>query len=442
MGTRFRPYEPDQGFLFPPSPRDWLPEGHLSYFISDAVDSLDLEGFYRRYRGSGRRASPYEPRMLLKVLIYGYCTGVFSSRKISRSIEDSVAFRYLSGENEPSHRTICRFRQENFRSFQDLFVQVVRLSREVGLIRLGTLAVDGTKLKANASKHKAMSYGRMVEEERRLRKEIGLLAGRAAELDAEEDERFGPEFRGDEIPEELKRRKDRLRKIREAKKRLEARQREEDEGAGRFPGDEERAGKPGARPKRPFGRPPEKWQENFTDPDSRIMGSPKKGFQQGYNAQIGVDATQRLIVSNGVDNNAADVGELLGQVEQVKSSLGEYPLRVLADAGYKSEGNFRGLEEYGVRGYVALGQGESGPKRKTSGKREATVRMKRRLQGKRGRAMYKKRKHVVEPVFGWIKQVLGFRAFRVRGLPKVTGEWSLVCLATNLRRMNEMMQWS
>ncbi|MBC8328880.1 MAG: IS1182 family transposase [Planctomycetes bacterium] len=440
MGTHFRPYEPDQDLLFPPSPRDWLPDGHLAYFVSDTVDALDLEPFYRRYRGSGRRASPHEPRMLLKVLIYGYCSGVFSSRKIARGLEDSVAFRYLAGGNNPSHRTICRFRQEHLADFQGLFVQVVRIAREVGLIQLGTVAVDGSKVKANASKHKAMSYERMQKEEKRLRKEIRRLTNRASQVDAEEDALFGPDFRGDEIPAELERRQDRLQKIREAKARLEARQREEDEASGRSPDDGGSGGRGSKR--RPFGRPEDRKQDNFTDPDSRIMGSPKKGFEQAYNAQVGVDGKRQLIVSNGVGNNAADVGELLGQVDQVKSNLGGHPQRALADAGYKSEDNFRGLEERGIRGYVALGKGESAPPSQVSPEQEATGRMARRLRSKGGRSMYKKRKHVVEPAFGWIKQVLGFRSFSVRSLPKAQGEWSLVCLATNLRRLNGMMRWA
>ncbi len=440
MGTRFRPYQPDQPYLLPPSPRDWLPEGHLVYFISDTVDALALEVFYRRYRGSGRRACPYEPRMLLKVLLYGYCTGVFSSRKLARGIEENVAMRYLAGGNQPSHRTICRFRQEHLKDFQDLFVQVVQIAREVGLVELGTLAVDGTKVKANASKHKAMSYGRMRQEERRLRREIRSLTRRAAEVDAAEDEQYGPDFRGDELPEELRRRQERLAKIREAKARLEARQRAEEEAAGGRRDDEEGRGRGGSQGRRPPGRPPDKRQENFTDPDSRIMGSPKKGFVQGYNAQIGVDGKRRLVVSNGVSNNASDAVALLGQVDQVRANLGRYPQRVLADAGYKSEANLRGLEARQVRGYVALGKGESKPAWKGGG--TATSRMARRLRSKQGRAMYKKRKHIVEPVFGWIKQVLGFRSFSVRGMSKVSGEWSLVCLATNLRRMNEMLRWT
>jgi len=308
------------------------------------------------------------------------------------------------------------------------------------LVELGTLAVDGTKMKANASKHKAMTYGRMRQEERRLRREIRDLTRRAAEVDAAEDEQYGPDFRGDELPAELQRRQDRLEKIREAKARLEARQRAEDEAAGRSPDDEAGRGGGGGQVRRPYGRPSEKRQGNFTDPDSRIMGSPKKGFLQGYNAQIGVDGKRRLVVSNGVGNNASDVVELLGQVDQVRENLGRYPKRVLADAGYKSEANLRGLEERQVQGYVALGKGESKPAVVRG--QAATCRMARRLRSKRGRAMYKRRRHIVEPVFGWIKQVLGFRSFSVRGLSKVAGEWSLVCLATNLRRMNEMLRWS
>ena len=236
MPTRFRPYHPDQGLLLPPDMRDWLPGGHLAHHVSDLVDGLDLTVFYAPYEGDGRRKSPYEPRMMLKVLIYGYATGVVSSRGLARKLEEDVAFRVLAAGNFPSHRTICEFRRRHLGDFKRLFVEVVRLAAETGVANFGKLSIDGTKVRANASKRKAMSYGRMLEEERRLESEIEALLDRAGAVDAEEDARFGEDFRGDELPEELRRREDRLAAIRAAKERLEARQREADEARGRKPG--------------------------------------------------------------------------------------------------------------------------------------------------------------------------------------------------------------
>ncbi len=235
MPTTFRPYHPDQSLLLAPSLRDWLPEGHLADHVSD-LEGLDLTAFYAPYAGDGRRKSPYEPRMMLKVLIYGYATGVFSSRKLARKLEEDVAFRVLGAGNFPSHRTLCEFRRRHLEDFKRLFVEVVRVAREMGVANFGKLSVDGTKVRANASKRKAMSYGRMLAEERRLEGEIKALPERARETDAAEDERFGAALRGDELPNELRRPEDRLAAIRAAKERLEARQREVDDARGRQPG--------------------------------------------------------------------------------------------------------------------------------------------------------------------------------------------------------------
>ena len=270
MPTTFRPYQPDQGLLLPSDLRDWLPAGHLAHHVSDLVDGLDLKAFYARYEGDGRRKSPYEPRMMAKVLIYGYATGVFSSRGLARKLEEDVAFRVLAAGNFPSHRTLCEFRRRHLSDFKKLFVEVVGLAREMGVANFGRLSVDGTKVRANASKRKAMSYARMLEEERRLKGEIEALVSRARETDAAEDARFGEAFRGDELPEELSRREDRLAAIRAAKARLEARQREADDARGRRPGSKRNP--KGGRPyKREYGEPQDKAQDNFTDPESRIM---------------------------------------------------------------------------------------------------------------------------------------------------------------------------
>ena len=284
MSTTFRPYVPDQSLLLPPDVREWLPEGHLAHHVSDLVDGLDLTAFYAPYEGDGRRNAPYAPRMMLKVLLYAYVTGVFSSRKIARKLEEDVAFRMLAAGNFPQHRTVCEFRRRHLSDFQALFVEVVRLARELGLARFGKLSIDGTKVRANASKHKAMSYGRMQEEERRLASEVEALLQKAQDTDVEEDARLGAEVRGDELPAELRRREERLAAIQAAKARLEAEQRATDDARGRQPG-QDRNPKGGPPYKRAYGVPDEKAQSNFTDPESSIMKTSSEGFQQCYNAQ-------------------------------------------------------------------------------------------------------------------------------------------------------------
>jgi len=441
MATTFRPYDPDQGLLLPPSLRDWLPEDHLAYFISDTVDQLDLSRFYEEYQGDGRRNRPYEPRMMLKVLIYGYATGTFSSRKIARKLHEDVAFRMLVAGNFPAHRTLADFRHDHLADFESLFVQVVRIAREVGLVKLGTVAIDGSKVKANASKHKAMSYERMEREEARLKKDIRSLVRQARKTDAREDRRYGKQSSGEELPAELARRSERLEKIQAAKRRLEERQVAKDRESGRRPGDDEDRDKPGRPYRRRFGEVPRKAQENFTDPDSRIMKT-SKGFEQCYNAQAAVDAAGHLIVATGLTNNASDSGQLTLMVDEVARVTGELPERALADAGYCSEANLRELEEREVDAYVALGrEGKAAARKAPTKERPATARMRRKLASKRGRARYRRRKCVGEPPFGWIKSVLGFRGFSLRGQAKVRGEWNLVCLALNLRRMGTMMAW-
>ena len=272
MPTSFLPYEPNQDFLLPPSVSEWLPENHLAYFVMEIIDRLDLQVFYARYEGDGRRNQPFDPAMLVKVLVYGYATGVFSSRKIARKLFEDVAFRMLGAGNFPSHRTICDFRVRHLPELTELFAQVVWLARELGLVKLGVIGLDGTKIKANASKHKAMSYGRMKEQEQKLKQEIEALLERARTTDAQEDTRFGVDQADEQLPLELRRREVRLAKIEAAKARLEARQAEADRERGRHPDDEQRRGDGAGRPfKRRFGEPEEKAQDNFTDPQSRIM---------------------------------------------------------------------------------------------------------------------------------------------------------------------------
>jgi len=435
MPTSFLPYEPEQNFLLPPSPSEWLPENHLVYFVTEIVDRLDLQIFYARYEGDGRRNQPYDPAMLVKVLVYAYATGVFSSRKIARKLYEDVAFRVLGAGNFPAHRTICDFRLRHLPELKELFVQVVRLAKELGLVKLGTIALDGTKVKANASKHKAMSYGRMKEQEQKLKQEIEELLERARTTDAQEDARLGSDQTDEPLPAELQRREVRLAKIQAAKARLEQRQAEADRERGRHPDDQQRRGGGAGRPfKRPFGEPQDNAQDNFTDPESRIMKM-GKAFEQCYNAQAAVDGHSQLIIADGLTNNAADNDELVPMIEAVKNNLGQRPKRALADAGYRSEEAFGELEEKRVEALVALGR--EGKDRPSIDSKEypATARMAERLASPEGQAHYRRRKVIVEPVFGWIKHILGFRQFSLRGVTKVKGEWSLVCLAMNLRRM-------
>ena len=362
MPTTFRAYHPDQILLLAPDLREWVPEGHLSHQVSDLVDSLDLRSFYAPYAGDGRRNAPYEPSMMLKVLIYGYATGVYSSRGIARKLEEDVAFRMLAAGNFPQHRTICEFRRRHLEDFGRLFVEVVRVAREMGLVRFGTLSLDGTKVRAKASKRKAMSYGRMLKEQARLEKEIGALLAGAVSIDAEEDARYGADVRGDELPVELQRRQVRLAAIRAARERLEASQRAVDDARGRKPG--QKRNPKGGRPyKRAYGEPDPKAQSNFTDPESRIMKTSAEGFQQCYNAQTVVDAKRQIIVAAHLGSAATDQGLMLPLLDGVEETFGVKPAVVLADAGYCNEEDLATLEERGIDGYVALGREGKGGRR-------------------------------------------------------------------------------
>jgi transposase len=445
MGAFKRYDNLDQGLLLPPSLRDWLPENHLAWFIAETVDELDLDTFAEKYRVCGKGEQAYPPHVMLRILLYAYSSGVFSSRKIAAKLETDVAFRVLGAGLFPDFRTICNFRTRHRDDFARVFVQVVQIAQETGLAKFGTLAIDGSKIKANASKHRAMSYDRMKSEEKRLRREIQKILAATKRQDALEDREFGRDFRGDELPEELAQRQKRLQTIVAAKKRLEERKaqeaREEDERKARQAGAEGRD-PPKERPdlrKHPKGKPKPKDQENFTDPDSRIMRDGSGAFQQCYNAQIAVDGTEQIIVAALVTNTAADVGQLIPVIDRIEETVGIRPKRVLADAGYRSEENLEKLREREIDGYVALGR-EGKPAKNI--KLPETMAMKRKLGTKRGRATYKKRKHIGESPFGWIKAAQGFRQFLVRGIDKVSAEWNLVCAATNLRRMAARIEWA
>jgi transposase len=447
MESAFRPYEPDQHLLLPPSLREWLPGGHLSHFVSDTVDQLDLGPILSWYRGREQGNLPYHPAMMLKVLVYCYCTGTFSSRRIAKAIEDSVPVRFLAAGHAPDHRTICRFRERHLDAFQALFAQVVRIAAETGLVTLGTLAIDGTKIRADASKRKAMSHARMKEEEQRIGKEIAAIVAKAKGEDLAEDVQFGPDFRGDELPQELRRRESRLTRIVAAKRRLEERTKADAEAkaaeAKRRRDEDDDAGSP---PRQHSGTPEPKAQENFTDPDSRIMQDGSGAYQQCYNAALAVDSTARIVVAVDVQQCPCDQSMLIPMIERSERALGvgvdgsptTIVKTVLADAGFSCERNLVALERReGTTGCLAVGR-EGKASRRPPDPDSARGRMAAMLRTEEGRKRYKERKHLAEPPIGWLKEAMGFRQFSLRGLRKVTGELNLVTMAMNLRRMATM----
>ena len=425
VAKKFRPYVPEQTLLLPPALEDWVPEGHLARFISDVVDSLDLSVIEEAHTEE-RGYPPYHPAMMVKVLLYGYCTGTYSSRRLAALTIDSVACRYLAAGNQPDFRTVNEFRRRHGDALGAVFVAVLLLCQKAGLVKLGRVAVDGTKVKANASKHKAMSYDRMTQKEAELESEVRRILQEADRIDQEEDRKYGKSRRGDELPDELARRESRLQKIKEAKAALEAEAKEK----------AKEKGKPAK------GATPEpKAQRNFTDPESKIMKG-SDGFIQGYNAQIAVDESNQIIVAQHVTSRANDVAQLAEVVESIEENLGELPKVVLADAGYYSEANDEYLREQGIQGYLATGRHKHGlstdsaPRGRIPQGLSARDRMKRKLQTVIGRKHYARRKAIVEPVFGQIKQARGFRQFLRRGLDRVAQEWTLLCLAHNLLKLH------
>ena len=438
MPTTFRPYAPEQDLLLQPSLQEWLPAGHLSYFISDVFEELDLGAFYKSYEGDGRRKAPYEPRMMLKLLVYAYATGVFSSRKIAKKLEEDVAFRVMAADNFPQHRTLCDFRKAHLADFKVVFVQVIQIAQQAELISLGTVAIDGTKVRANASKHKAMSYQRMQTEELRLKQEIAELCEQTRRTDNKEDRLYGADYRGDELPEELHHRQARLAKIRAAKARLQQAQREADTARGRHKDDDRKPPGRGRPYKRDIGVPEDKAQSNFTDPESSIMKT-AEGFQQCYNGQLAVDRDFQIIVENKLTANSSDNGELLDVLTGVENHLNKTPEAVLADAGYRDEKCFKELEERRIDSYIPLARKDKPPDEIDAERYPATRRMAEKLAGADGKACYAERKWISETVNGWIKRVVGFRQFSLRGLNNASGDWDLVCLAVNLRRMQPLI---
>jgi len=430
MGKSYRPYYPDEELLLPPSLREWLPENHLAYFVSDVVDHLDLSAIEKVYGAENRGQPPYDPRMMTKLLVYAYCVGVFSSRRIQRRLVEDIAFKVLAAGNEPNFRTISDFRKIHLEALEGLFEQVLKIALEAGAMKLGRVALDGTKMKANASKHKAMSYDRMNDKEQQLRDEVKQLLEQAETADAAEDAQYGKHRRGDELPEELQRRESRLKKIKEAKRVVEARAREKVAAEG---GDPKEA------------QPKDKDQYNFTDPESRMMKG-ADGFVQGYNAQAAVEPELQLIVGQSVTQATNDKQQLMPLIEAIEEQSGQRPAEVLADSGYCSEQNLEELDsdedpERRIEGYVATERQkhdeykEPCPRGPLPQGATRVDRMKRKLKTKAGKAVYAGRKAIVEPVFGQIKHARGFRQFLLRGIDKVRGEWSLVCMTHNVLKM-------
>jgi transposase len=445
--SNFRTIDRQTGFLLPPSVDEWLPERHLARFVVEVIDGLDLRAMSGDYRGSG--SASYHPSMLLGLLVYGYATGVFSSRKLERATHDSVAFRFIAANDHPDHDTIAAFRRRFLREIEALFVQVLLLAREMGVLKMGTVALDGTKIHANASRHSALSYEHAGKIEAQLKAEVADLTAKAEAADAADV----PD--GLSIPEELARREERLQKMAQARAKIEARSREryERELAEHEAKLAARAAKTAATGKTPGGKPPEppaagplpKDQINLTDEDSRIMPVAGGGFDQCYNAQAAVAAGSMLVVAADVvqaPNDKQQIEPALDKLKALPPALGETET-LLADAGYFSGANVEACEKAGVEPVIAMGRQQHHPPlaerfEKTPEPPENPTpveAMAHRLKTPEGRNLYALRKQTPEPVFGVIKSVLGFRQFSMRGLEKARGEWSLVTMAWNIKRM-------
>jgi transposase len=445
MSGKFQTIDRDTAYLLPPSLQDWLPEKHLARFVVDIVERLDLVEIESCYGGGGKQ--PYHPALLLALLFYGYATGVFSSRKLEQATYDSVAFRFITGDTHPDHDTIASFRKRFLTELEGLFVQLLVLAKVAGLFKLGTVSLDGTKVKANASKHKAMSWGYANKLEAQLRREVRELLKKAEQADAEDE----PEM---DIPDELARREDRLAAIDKAKAEIERRARErfEAEQAGyeeqlrKRKEQEEKTGKKarGRAPNPPEAGPRDKDQVNFTDEESRIMPS-SEGFVQAYNAQAAVDIDSHLIVENHLTqqpNDKQEVAPALERLQEVEGSLGK-PEDLLADAGYFSEDNVKRCVADEITPYLSDRRERHNlpwDERFRSPPPcpedvDAVTAMRHRLRTPEGKAMCARRKSTVETVFGIVKEVIGFRRFHLRGFDAAQGEWNLVCMAWNLKRM-------
>lgn len=497
MPKTFRPWQPEQTTLLPPSPSDWLSDDHQVYFLLDLVDELDLSAILIPAQAKDPRGEKgFDPRMMTLLLLYAYCLGIVSSRRIERACYEDLAFRVLTANQQPDHSRISEFRRRNLDALKGLFVQILRLCQKAGMVSLGHVALDGTKVQANASKHKAMSHERMLRAEKELEKEINALMRKAEILDAQEDRRYGKGNRGSDLPDELRRRQDRLARIRQARKEMEAetaattaRQRQQEaeearakaaaaresdapvadqaelnkkaetaevkakagrekaikaaENAGVEPPDLEPLAVE-AMPRRGLARkadgtPTKKTQRNFTDPDSHLMQS-GGSYLQGYNCQVAVDSDHQVIVAVGVSNQPPDVEHLEPMLQRIGASTEGVPTVMTMDAGYWSEDNVKVCADQGIDAYIATGRlphrqpppPKRGPLPRDA---DAKTRMARKLRSKKGSAIYAQRKAIVEPVNGQIKEGRGLRRFLLRGLEKVDGEWHLIAATHNLLKL-------
>ena len=435
MSKTFRDWSLDQALLLPPSVHDFVPAGHLARFVVALVtEELDLSAILASYRGE-RGQPPYHPAMMAALLLYAYAVGLYSSRRIAKACIERVDFMAIVALDAPDFRTISEFRRRHLAALSALFVQVLKLCERAGLVKLGHVALDGTKIKANASKHKAMSYERMSKREAELQAEVDGWLKAAEAADAAEDKAFGTDKRGDEMPGWVADKQARLAKIREAKAALEAEAKAK--AAAEQAARENKHDKPPRKPP-PSAAPEPKAQRNFTDPESRILKT-KDGYIQGYNAQAAVDAQAQIIVAHTLSNNGSDQAQFAPLLSATKANLGRNPDEVSADAGYCSAANLRTLSRRRIKGYIATGRQHHGSKSATA-KRPAKpgsllARMTTRLRRAGHRSRYRLRKQVVEPVFGQIKQARGFRQFLLRGIEKVKAEWAMICTAHNLQKL-------
>jgi transposase len=445
----FRDYNPDQLMLFPNDLKQWLPENDLVYFLIDIVNELDLGLIYREYTHRKGGQPPYHPKMMVSLLLYAYCVGMPSSRKIEQATYHQIPFRVLTANQHPDHDTIANFRQRHLQALANLFVNVLQLCQKAGLVKFGHVSLDGTKVRANASRHKAMSYGRMDTKITELKKQVQQMLEKAEARDQQDDALYGQGNRGNPLPKELQLRKSRLKRIREAKKAIEQEadakfNAQQEEYKKKLKAREQRDDRRGRPPKAPSAEPDSKRQYNFTDPDSRVMiDGATKSFQQSYNCQAAVDEKAQIIVASGVTQETNDKLQVSPLVKTIKTNCeGKLPKKISADAGYFSEDNCKIIASEKVDGYIATEKTNQQFKAKAPATRgrmpkSATItdRMTRKLQTIKGRLIYEKRKHIVEPVFGQIKEARGFRRFSFRGLKSVTDEWDLICLTHNLMKL-------
>ena len=439
MSKFFRPWKIDEAQLLPPSVQDYVPSDHLSRFIvalvRESLDLSELTGSYRSELGQ----PPFDPHMMTALLLTGYASGIYSSRRIAKACEERADFMMIVAGDVPDFRTISDFRRRHLQALARLFVQVLKLAEKAGLVKLGHVALDGTKIKANASKHKAMSYERMKKREAELQAEVDRWLAAAEAADAEEDKLHGNK-RGDEMPDWVADKQKRLAKIREAKAALEAEAKAaaEEETRCRAEAEEKRIAegrkKNGRTPAPPREEPEAKAQRNFTDPDSRVLLT-KDGYIQGYNAQAAVDGKAQIIAAHALTPSMSDQHQLVPLVDAIEETLGRKPSEVSADSGYLSEANLEALDERDINAYIATGRAKHPTESKRNVSGPLTKSMKSKLKRGGWRSRYRLRKQIVEPVFGQVKQARGFRQFLLRGVEAVKAEWAMICTAHNLTKL-------